>query len=245
LRLSADRERQMVSDASHELRTPIAVLKTQLELAHLAHGDAAALEAEITAAQRSVDRLAGLANGLLELSQVESAATETVSGFEVLAAELAGAIDRARLLAASAGITVDFEVDADAAPHDYAMTAENFGRLLSNLTSNAIAAQRGREGQRTGAVQVDLRQRGSTLVLTVSDDGPGIPEEFIPIAFDRFSRPDDSRAGTGGGSGLGLAIVHAIVTGAHGTVTLENAPEGGVRATVTLPAVDLPAADRR
>lgn len=243
LRLSADRERQMVSDASHELRTPIAVLKTQLELAHLAHGDAAALEAEITAAQRSVDRLAGLANGLLELSQVESGGadsggTESVSGFEVLAAELAGAIDRARLLAASAGITVDFEVDADSVPHEYAMTAENFGRLLSNLTSNSIAAQRGREGHRTGAVLVDLRQRKSTLVLTVSDDGPGIPEEFIPIAFDRFSRPDESRAGNNGGSGLGLAIVQAIVVGAHGTVTLENAANGGVRATVILPAVD-------
>jgi len=237
LRLSADRERQMVSDASHELRTPIAVIKTQLELAHLAHGDAAALEAEITAAERSVDRLAGLANGLLELSQVQSAGAESASGFGVLAAELANSVDRARLLAASTGITVDFEIDDGAAQHDYAITAENFGRLLSNLTGNAIAAHRG-EGQNTGMVLIDLRQRGSTLVLTVSDDGPGIPEDFIPIAFDRFSRPDESRAGNGGGSGLGLAIVHAIVTAAHGTVALENAATGGVRVTVTLPAAD-------
>jgi two-component system OmpR family sensor kinase len=238
LRLSAERERQMVSDASHELRTPIAILKTQLELAHLAHGDAAALEAEITAAERSVDRLAGLANGLLELSQVESAGAESVSGFALLAAELANSVDRARLLAASIGITVDFEIDDGATPHDYAMTAENFGRLVSNLTSNAIAAHRGGEERREGTVLVDLRQRGSTLVLAVNDDGPGIPQDFIPIAFDRFSRPDESRAGNDGGSGLGLAIVHAIVTAAHGTVALENSVGGGVRVTVTLPAVD-------
>lgn len=237
LRLSADRERQMVSDASHELRTPIAVLKTQLELAHLAHGDAAALESEITAAERSVDRLAGLANGLLELSQAQSAGAESVSGFGALAAELANSVDRARLLAASTGITVDFEIDDGAAQCDYAITAENFGRVVSNLTGNAIAAHRGVEGRRDGTVLVDLRQRGSTLVLAVSDDGPGIPEDFIPIAFDRFSRPDESRAGSGGGSGLGLAIVHAIVTAAHGTVALENAASGGVRVTVTLPAV--------
>lgn len=239
LRLSADRERQMVSDASHELRTPIAVLKTQLELAHLAHGDAAALEAEITAAERSVDRLASLANGLLELSQVQSVGAESVSSFAVLAAELANSVDRARLLAASTGTTVDFEIDEDAAPHDYAMTAENFGRLLSNLTSNAIAAQHSGGERREGAVLVDLRQRGATLVLAVEDDGPGIPEDFIPIAFDRFSRPDESRASNGGGSGLGLAIVHAIVAAAHGTVTLENSASGGVRVTVTLPAVDV------
>lgn len=232
LRLSAERERQMVSDASHELRTPIAILKTQLELAHLARGDAPALDAEITAAEHSVDRLSSLANGLLELSQVQSAGKDSVSSFAILVAELAKSVDRARLLAASTGTTVDFEIDDAAAPLNYALTVENFGRVVSNLTANAITAQRDR-----GAVRIDLRQRESMLILTVTDDGTGIPEGFIPIAFDRFSRPDESRAGNDGGSGLGLSIVHAIVTAAQGTVMLENPAGGGVRVTVTLPPV--------
>ena len=144
LRLSAERERQMVSDASHELRTPIAILKTQLELAHLAQGDAAALEAEITAAERSVERLASLANGLLELSQVQSASPDAVSSFAMLAAELANSVDRARLLAASAEITVDFEISDVAEPLDYSIAAENFGRLVSNLTTTRSTRWRAR-----------------------------------------------------------------------------------------------------
>ncbi|MHB1172902.1 MAG: sensor histidine kinase [Lacisediminihabitans sp.] len=232
LRQSAERERQMVSDASHELRTPIAVLKTQLELAHLNRGNAEALEAEITAAERSVERLAGLATGLLELSQLESGLPEAASSGADLAVELATSVDRARVVAASRDITVDFELLDFADSLRYAVSTSNFGRLISNLTSNAINAL-----PSGGSLRIDLRTSGAALTLTVSDSGPGIPEEFIPIAFDRFSRPDESRSGNQGGSGLGLAIVHAIVTAAHGRITLENRATGGLRVTVTLPAI--------
>ncbi|WP_349898120.1 sensor histidine kinase [Parafrigoribacterium soli] len=231
LRLAAERERQMVSDASHELRTPIAILKTQLELAHLAAGDAVALEAEISAAEHSVERLARLANGLLELSQVQAGSPDVASPFETLAAELASSVDRARLLAASTNITVDFEITGDVEPLDYPLATENFGRLVRNLTANAITAL----GE-LGSVRVGLSQSGTALVLTVSDDGPGMPPDFIPAAFDRFSRPDEARNAEAGG-GLGLAIVHSIVTAAGGTVVLENQAAGGLRVTVTVPAV--------
>ncbi|MEO7121877.1 MAG: HAMP domain-containing sensor histidine kinase [Lacisediminihabitans sp.] len=239
LRLSAERERQMVSDASHELRTPIAILKTQLELAHLARGDAAALEAEITAAEHSVERLSNLANGLLELSQVQATNRDAVSSFATLAAELANSVDRARLLAASTNIMVDFDITDDAEPLEYALAAENFGRLVSNLTSNAITALDG-----AGTVGIGLGQASGALTLTVSDSGPGIPPEFIPVAFDRFSRPDESRSTRAGGGGLGLAIVKAIVTSAHGTVALENRASGGVRVTVVLPVAGNSAPER-
>jgi two-component system OmpR family sensor kinase len=230
LRLSAERERQMVSDASHELRTPIAILKTQLELAHLAQGDAVALEAEITAAEHSVERLANLANGLLELSQVQSAGPVVVSSFPMLAAELASSVDHARLLAAATSVTVDFDIMDVAEPLEYALSTENFGRLVSNLTTNAITALDG-----TGSVRIGLGHADDALILTVSDNGPGMLPEFIPIAFDRFSRPDESRGARAGGGGLGLAIVKAIVTSARGTVTLENHARGGVRVTVIVP----------
>lgn len=232
VRRSAERERQMVSDASHELRTPIAILKTQLELAHLASGDAHALDAEISAAERSVERLASLATGLLELSQLGSGSASAVSTGAELTAELADSVDRARLLAAPHDITVDFESAGVAVASRYAISVDNFGRLISNLTTNAIAAL-----PVSGSVRIELRESGSMLGMTVSDSGTGMPEKFIPIAFDRFSRPDESRSGDTGGSGLGLAIVQAIVLAARGTVGLENRPVGGLQVTVLLPAI--------
>ncbi len=228
VRHSVDRERQLVSDASHELRTPLAILMTQLELAHLNSGDAEALEAEITAAERSVARLSGLATGLLELSQLEQPAAETPSsGWDELAAELAASVDRSRLLAVSGGVTIDFDVE-DTPGDRYPISVGNFGRLINNLTANAIAAV-----PAGGWVRLALRHSPVGLVLSVVDSGPGIPVDFLPVAFDRFSRPDESRAKNSGGSGLGLAIVHAIVTSAGGTVSLANA--NGLSVTVTLP----------
>jgi two-component system OmpR family sensor kinase len=232
LRQASERERQMVSDASHELRTPIAVLKTQLELAHLAAGDAAALEAEIVAAERSVERLAGLANGLLELSQVQSEISDSSSTLGDLAGELARSVDHARILAAARDITVDFDFGGASDSARFAISPGNFGRVVSNLTDNSMKALPG-----SGWVRIDLRRAGTALTLTVSDNGPGVPPEFIPIAFDRFSRPDESRNVNDGGSGLGLAIVHAIVVGARGTVRLENRGSGGLRVTMTLPEI--------
>jgi signal transduction histidine kinase len=72
------------------------------------------------------------------------------------------------------------------------------------------------------------------LVVSVVDDGPGVPEDFLTVAFDRFSRADRSRASSGG-SGLGLALVQAVARRAGGRATLANEPGGGARATVTVP----------
>ena len=84
------------------------------------------------------------------------------------------------------------------------------------------------------SVRIALRHSDSELLLTVVDSGPGMPESFLPVAFDRFSRPDAARAAHDGGSGLGLAIVRAIVQAARGSVTLSNAD--GFTVTVSLPA---------
>ncbi|MET4782460.1 HAMP domain-containing sensor histidine kinase [Glaciihabitans sp. UYNi722] len=230
VRQSVDRERQLVSDASHELRTPLAILMTQLELAHLNSGDAASLEAEIVTAQRSVARLSGLATGLLELSQIEARPPESGSGWDELAAELAASVDRSRLLAVAKGVTIDFDVTAEPSDASYLIAAGNFGRLVDNLSTNAIAAVD--EG---GSVRIALRHSTGELVLNVVDDGPGMTEEFLPIAFDRFSRPDEARAKRTGGSGLGLSIVHAMVAAANGRVTLANSD--GFSVMVTLPTI--------
>ena len=109
IRDSAQREKQVVSDAAHELRTPLAALRMQLELAHRDAGDAAALERELASAEVSAQRLSSLATNLLELARAEQGDQHREATGDQLLDELGAAVDRARLLAVSTGITVSFD----------------------------------------------------------------------------------------------------------------------------------------
>jgi signal transduction histidine kinase len=227
---SAEREKQMVSDAAHELRTPLAALKTQLELAHADFGDATALEREIVAAEGSVERLSSLATGLLELSRLEAhedaLAESTVNELE---SELMGSIDRARMLALAKQVDVSFETQYSDPSARVQLASTSFGRLLDNLLSNAVVAV-----AVEGTVRVTLRDSDSEIELEVADDGPGVPASFLAVAFDRFTRPDNSRTSTTGGAGLGLALVRGIARSAGGDVSLRNSHPGLV-AVVHIP----------
>lgn len=236
LRASAEHERQMVSDASHELRTPLAALTARLEHAHRSFGDAEALEQEILAAQRSVSRLSDLTTTLLELSRLDVAGGPgddiAPTPARVLVAELLEAVDRARVGPGHAGVDIEFEVegvtDPDAA---YRVTPASFGRIADNLLGNAITFS-----PEDGAVTIALRQDPDSAVrLVVTDEGPGVPEEFLPIAFDRFTRADESRRRIRGGSGLGLTLVRGIAERAGGRATLSNGERAGAVAVVELP----------
>jgi hypothetical protein len=100
-------------------------------------------------------------------------------------------------------------------------------RALGNLVGNAV--KYGDEAE------IDLRRDGDAAIITIDDNGPGIPEERIEEAFQPFKRLEASRSRDTGGFGLGLAIARAAVVGHGGAVTLANRPEGGLRATVMLP----------
>jgi two-component system OmpR family sensor kinase len=229
LRRGVDREKQIVSDASHELRTPLAVLRAQLELAHLDSGDAAALERDIHDASITAERLSRLATNLLELSKLESDQAPPETDWVGLVGEITASVDRARVMRAGDELEVNYRIDGDDGTGRYGISATNLGQLLDNLISNAVNAMAGH-----GSVTVTLERSGDGALLTVVDTGPGLPEDFIPLAFDRFSRPDHSRSSSSGGSGLGLAIVHAIVERANGRVLLRNTG-GGVAVEVRLP----------
>jgi two-component system OmpR family sensor kinase len=224
------RERRMVSDAAHELRTPLAALRTQLELAHDDFGDADALAGEIVGAENSVARLTALANGLLELSRLEgeTAALGRATTSELLD-ETMGSIDRARMLALGKHVDVTFATDELDDRARYPIEPSAFARLLDNLLSNAVNAV----GD-SGSVELSLLDGAVELEIVVRDDGPGVPEGFLPKAFDRFSRPDESRTASRGGSGLGLALVRAIAESAGGTAELANEPTGAA-AVVRIP----------
>ena len=236
VRASNAREKQVVSDAAHELRTPLSALKTQLELAHDDFDDAPALAAQVVAAESSVARLSSLANNLLELSRLDAHPTPArLSSTDELISELMGSIDRARLIGLSNGAEVGFTVSPSSRAFGvdttarFAISAQSFARLADNLFANSLAAIP--EG---GSVDADLAEEHEGLVLQIVDTGPGVPDDFLPHAFDRFSRPDDSRTARTGGSGLGLALVHAVATAANGTVTLQNTGTG-LAVTVSIP----------
>ena len=261
-RQSTERERQMVSDASHELRTPLAILTTQLDLASLDGDDAAALAAHIDRAKRSVARLSRLANDLLTLSRIEDSerreqdgAPQPSTSWNDLGDEVMAAVDRVRLIASAKDVTVDFDLEppapgaAGSDGHDdgeprFRLDTGGMAQLVTNTASNAVAAL-----PRGGGVFVSWRVEGTEGVLQVTDDGPGVPESFLPVAFDRFTRPDEARTSrrdpdpaTGGvplpgGSGLGLAIVRAIAERSGGTASLRNVRSGGLEVTVRVPAV--------
>jgi len=221
LRRGVDREKQIVSDASHELRTPLAVLQAQLELAHLDSGDAPALERDIRDASATAGRLSRLATNLLELSKLESEQSPPETDWAGLVGEVTASVDRARIVREGHELDVVYRIDGDDPDGYYGISSTNMGQLLDNLISNAVTAMAGH-----GSVTVSLTRSGTGALIAVVDTGPGLPDEFIPLAFDRFSRPDSSRSSHSGGSGLGLAIVHAIVERAHGSVQLRNTGTG-------------------
>jgi two-component system OmpR family sensor kinase len=231
-RLTMDRERQMISDASHELRTPLAILSAQLDEAAAAASHSEDAHPLVDKARDTARRLSRLATNLLELSQLEANTGTSSSSWSQLSLETAAAIDRARILGQPRGVIVDFDIADSVDAGLYPVAVSSFGRLIDNLLANAITASA--DGS---TVSLDLGQSPTRLALTVTDQGRGMPEDFLPVAFDRFTRPDDARQRGGGGSGLGLAIVAAIVSASGGTIELRNALPGFV-VSVRLPRTD-------
>ena len=251
---AAARERQMVSDASHELRTPLAILTTQLELASLDRGDAAALQVHVKQAQHNVARLARLANDLLTLSRADEAervdsTSRTLTSWEELSDEVLVAVDRLRMIAAAKNITIEFDIDpqdgsdseenATQEPHVFRLDRRGMSQLITNTASNAIDAL-----PESGTITVAWSLEDSSARLTVTDDGPGVPPDFIAVAFDRFTRPDKARTARPtdgqpklGGSGLGLAIVQATAQLAGGTASMRNLDPRGLEVTVVIPRI--------
>ncbi|WP_284254286.1 sensor histidine kinase [Pseudolysinimonas kribbensis] len=225
VRASAAREKQVVADASHELRTPIAVLRGQLELAKRDPGDLDRLrEIDETAA-----RLSNLAVNLLVLSTLEADTTRPTSTWPQLVDEFAAATDRARMLATPAGAEIDFDVERPDGDGSYAISATDLGRVIDNLVRNALAA-----GGAGTTIRGSLARTATLLELRIEDDGPGIPDDFIATAADRFTRASPATEG----AGLGLAIVRRIADRAAGSLELANREPHGLRVTLGIPAAE-------
>lgn len=215
-----ERQRRFVSDASHELRSPVAALRQTAEVA-LAHPDRLdSARLARTVAEESV-RMGGLIEGLLLLARADEARL-AIAAAPVDLDDLA--LREVRRLRDS-GIEVDASgVSAVQVVADEALLA----RAVRNLVDNAVR-------HRSSRLALATRADGDGAVIVVDDDGPGIAAADRSRVLGRFVRLDEGRARDAGGSGLGLAIVAEIAAAHHGAVSIEDAPLGGARVVLRLP----------
>lgn len=223
---SLNHQRQFVAAASHELRTPLAALGAELEMAGRGAPDAIdPVEMTARLAGRVAD-LVRLADSLLTLAQADEGAALVHVKPQPLEPLVAASLAGYRAVAKRKEVTIVLDADPSVvAPVD----ATRFRQVVDNLVDNAI-----RYSPSGAQVEIGLRHVGTAAALDVRDHGPGFPAEFLPRAFERFSRADPARSRKEGGAGLGLAIVWTIVTAHGGTVTLSNTHRGAL-ATVSLP----------
>jgi len=223
LETAFEHERRFVADASHELRTPLSMLRTELELALRRPRTNEELERALRSAAEETERLTQLAEDLLLIARSDQSRLPVraapADGLDILHAVAerfaATAADRGR------AVVVDDDVDAS-----LQVDRTRLEQALGNLVSNALSYG-------SGTVELGLRYRDDHVEFHVLDEGAGFADEFIPRAFDRFSRADDARSA--GGTGLGLAIVELIAEAHGGTAGLANREGRGADVWIRLP----------
>jgi heavy metal sensor kinase len=219
------RERRFVADASHELRTPLTALRTELELALRRPRSQAELEHAVRSASDEVERLVQLAEDLLVLARVDDGRLPLSTSNHLVQELVESVAGRYDSRAATEGRSIEV-----LAPPDWACTGDRMRieQALGNVVDNAL-----RYG--AGTIRIEADPADGFVEIRVTDEGPGFAPDFLPHAFERFSRADVARAE--GGSGLGLAIVDAIARAHGGTARAANPPGGGAAVAMRLPAV--------
>lgn len=228
------RERRLVADASHELRSPLAAARALVEAdgarpGPRADGDGGGGDEapDRYAVLAALERLQDVTDQLLVLSrQDEGGPPDVVAPVDLddLALRHAAALER----------TTDLQVDVrSVSAGQVAGDEEALDRVVANLASNAARHAR-------STIAVSVAEDGGTVELAVADDGPGIPAADRVRVFERFTRLDDARSHDRSGAGLGLAIVAATIERHGGTVVVEDGPLGGARVVVRLPALEAP-----
>jgi len=220
---SVIRQRQFVSDASHELRSPIATIGAEMEVAK-AHPAATDWEWSSDVVLAEQRRLGALVDDLLLLSRFDEGATRDtveVDLDDIVFTE----IRRSRPVSIEGRRVEAVRVEGD---------PQLLSRLVRNLLSNA-------QRHAVSEIRVSLERDADGVVFAVEDDGPGVAEEERDRVFERFARTEEGRSRDSGGAGLGLAIVREVAVAHGGTVGVEDGSLGGARFVVTLPAASVPA----
>ncbi|MFF4914746.1 ATP-binding protein [Streptomyces tendae] len=212
LESSVERQRGFVADASHELRSPIASLRTQLEVA-AAHPELLDLDGAVA----DTVRLQRLAADLLLLARLDAGERPAEAR-----------VDLAALAREAAEGRTGVRVRGAEGPVSVAGSRGQLGRVLANLLDNAQRHAR-------SSVEVTVRRDGDAVVAAVADDGDGVPAADRERIFERFVRLDAARSRDDGGAGLGLAIARDVAVRHGGTLTVHDAPAGGALFELRLP----------
>lgn len=226
LQASENRRRQFVSDASHELKTPLASIKLLSDSILQNDMDMETIREFVGDIGGEADRLTRMSQKLLSLTRMDAGQEDDRELVDV--AETAERV--IRMLQPVASLR-SVRMETDIAPGITALMLEDdLYQILFNLTENGIKYNK--EG---GSLRISCRTEDDDLILDVEDTGVGIPAEAAPYIFDRFYRVDKARSRQAGGSGLGLSIVHDMVCRNYGSITMNPREGGGTIFTVTLP----------
>jgi two-component system, OmpR family, sensor histidine kinase MtrB len=224
---------RFVSDVSHELRTPLATVRMAADYIHAARtGLPPDAQRAAVLLERELERFENLLEDLLEISRFDAG----VINLEPVEVDLSGLLDEVvdalDPIAHGRKVDVGLEVDRSQGQPLVAADPRRLDRVFSNLVKNAI------EHTVEGDVRIWVGRRARDVVVTVADEGEGIPAEDLPHIFERFYRADVHRARTLGGTGLGLAIALENVNLHRGSIDVQSEVGQGSTFTVTLPAID-------
>jgi signal transduction histidine kinase len=230
LERSFKQQRAFVSDAAHELKTAVAVVKSSLQLVGMRERTPAEYQAGNERALADTERIEDLVAKMLTLARVESGAATSgstaTSDLNNCVCTTVGQLETFATVRRVAVAVHDLPAHACIVP----LPPDDCSLIVSNLLMNAI-----QHSPPQTQVEVRLRKLDGSAQLTIQDCGDGIDPAALPHVFDRFYRGDPSRARATGGAGLGLAICKAAVEKAGGTITLASEPDRGTTATVRLP----------
>ena len=224
-----DAQRRFVGDASHELRSPVTAILSALDVA-AAHPELLNEQLATSTLRPEAQRMESLVEDLLLLARADERGL-TLHRRDVDLDDIASS-ELGRLLRQTS-----LTVAADLVPTRLTGDPGGLSRVLRNLLDNAAR-------HATSSIELRVRPDGDTAVLTVADDGPGIPEDDRARVFDRFVRLDWDRSRSGGGTGLGLAIVSEVVAAHGGSVSIGDRPGGGTLVRVQVPLAYAPDSSR-
>ena len=229
LQTSEQKRRRFVSDASHELKTPLASIKLLSDSILQNDMDTETIRESVSDIGNEAERLNRMTAKLLSLTKIDGD-IDTEAEIIYLTPTIRKVERMLSALAAQAEITVDTDLSGDA---PVLILEDDLYQIIFNLMENGI-----KYNIAGGKLSVKLTRDEENVHLRVSDTGMGIPEDALSHIFERFYRVDKARSRQSGGSGLGLAIVKAIVLRYRGDIRVESVPDQGTAFTVSFPVFD-------
>ena len=218
-------QRQFMEDISHELKTPLSVLKGELEVTLKRIRSAQEYEATLHSSLEEVNHLAGIVENLLTLARFDAKTTTLQAASVDLNLLIKDALDAISVLAVQKNITLQLKGDHAA---DVLADKNQLKRMVLNILDNAI-----KYTQPGGTISIDLHRQKDSADIDITDTGIGIPENELPHIFDRFYRVDKSRSSAG--FGLGLSIAQSIAMAHGGRIDVKNNVPQGTIFTISLP----------